>query len=135
MLQATLAKTDRAPRPTGSRNGVAVLIAITFTAWSGIGIARTTLLGLVAALAAVTSAVAQARPSTVRMTCAQARGLVVAHGGIVLGTGGYTYDRFVAHRGFCLITEVTRAAWVPTRDAPQCFVGYTCIEAEPWFDR
>jgi hypothetical protein len=76
------------------------------------------------------AAMAQGRPSTVRMTCAQARGLVAAHGAIVLGTGGYTYDRFVAHRGFCLITESTRAAWAPTIDTPHCPVGYTCVEAE-----
>ena len=74
----------------------------------------------------VTSAVAQPRPSTVAMSCHQAAGLVAASGGIVLGTGGYTYDRFVHHQGFCLRTEVTEAAWVPTRDTPQCFVGYRC---------
>ena len=74
----------------------------------------------------VTSAVAQPRPSTVAMSCHQAAGLVAASGGIVLGTGGYTYDRFVHHRGFCLRTEVTEAAWVQTRDTPQCFVGYRC---------
>jgi hypothetical protein len=53
----------------------------------------------------------------------------------VLGTGGHTYDRFVHHRGFCLITETTKPAWVPTRDTPQCFVGYTCVEADYWIDR
>lgn len=92
-------------------------------------------IGLFCALAATTgTAVAQNRPSTLRMTCAQARGLVAAHGGIVLGTGAYTYDRFVVHRGFCLITETTRPEWVPTVDTPQCFIGYSCIEAEPFLD-
>lgn len=81
-----------------------------------------------------TNALAQPRPSSVAMTCAQAAGLVASRGAIVLGTGGYTYDRFVHHRGFCLITETIRAAWVPTRDTPQCFVGYTCTEANPMFD-
>ena len=103
---------------------------------SGLGDALKASIGLVVALAAGTSAVvAQTRPSTLRMTCAQARGLVAAHGGIVLGTGAYTYDRFVVHRGFCLITETTRAEWVPTVDTPQCFIGYSCIEAEPFIDR
>jgi hypothetical protein len=82
-----------------------------------------------------TSALAQPRPSSVAMTCAQAAGLVASRGAIVLGTGGYTYDRFVHHRGFCLITETTKPAWVPTRDTPQCFVGYTCVEADFWVDR
>jgi hypothetical protein len=82
-----------------------------------------------------TSALAQPRPSSVAMTCAQAAGLVASRGAIVLGTGGYTYARFVHHRGFCLITETTKPAWVPTRDTPQCFVGYTCVEADFWVDR
>lgn len=74
------------------------------------------------------SALAQGRPSSVSMTCAQARGLVAARGGIVLGTGGQTYDRFVANRSFCEITESTVTAFAPTRDNPQCFVGYRCKE-------
>ncbi len=88
-----------------------------------------------AACLLVTSAAAQPRPSSVDMTCGQAAGLVAARGALVLGTGGYTYDRYVRHRGFCLITEVTKPAWVPTRDTPQCFVGYRCIESNPLFDR
>jgi hypothetical protein len=71
------------------------------------------------------------RPSTVAMSCAQARQLVASRGAIVLGTGGFTYDRFVAHRGFCeFITEITEPAWVPAGDTPQCFVGYRCKEPE-----
>ena len=102
---------------------------------TGLGTAFKASIGLLGAMAATTGpAVAQSRPSTLRMTCAQARGLVAAHGGIVLGTGAYTYDRFVVHRGFCLITETTRPEWVPTADTPQCFIGYSCIEAEPFLD-
>ena len=48
-----------------------------------------------------TSAVAQPRPSTVDMRCAQAAGIVAAQGAIVLGTGGFTYDRFVSDVGYC----------------------------------
>ena len=98
--------------------------------------AARTVLGLLAALApTVSPVVAQQGPSTVRMTCAQARGLVASYGGVVLGTGGYTYDRFVASRAFCLITETTRPAWVPTLDTPQCFIGYTCVDAGSRRDR
>jgi hypothetical protein len=75
-----------------------------------------------------TSAVAQPRPSTVDMRCAQAAGIVAARGAIVLGTGGFTYDRFVSDRRFCAITETTEPAWVPAADMPQCFVGYRCKE-------
>ena len=86
------------------------------------------------ALSAV-SAVAQSRPQSPRMTCAQAAGMVFQRGAIVLGTGGYTYDRFVRDRSFCEITEVTKPAFAPTLDKPQCFVGYTCIEPSGrWWD-
>lgn len=87
-----------------------------------------------AALAA-TSVSAQQRPSTPMLSCAQARGIVAQQGAAVLGTGGYTFDRFVSSRRFCEVTEVTRTTFVPTRDNPQCFVGYRCIEPSPddWF--
>ena len=86
-------------------------------------------LGLAVACLATTVA-AQPRPSTVAMRCGQAASLVASRGAIVLGTGGYTYDRFVAHRGFCLLSETTEAAFVPTIDNPQCFIGYRCKEAD-----
>jgi hypothetical protein len=69
---------------------------------------------------------ALARPNTTAMTCSKAHSLVQSHGAIVLSTGTWTYDRFVAHQGHCMLGEVTRPAWVPTRDNAQCFVGYTC---------
>jgi hypothetical protein len=81
------------------------------------------------AIVIATSAAAQPRPSTLQMTCGQAAALVASQGGIVLDTGGYTYDRFVAHRGFCLRSEVARTVWVPTRDTPNCHL-WRCKEAE-----
>ena len=83
---------------------------------------------LLTALALSAGAMAQPRPSTLAMTCSQAASLVQARGGIVLGTGGQTYDRFVAHRGFCQPTEAIKRAFVPTRDMPACLVGYRCFE-------
>ena len=44
---------------------------------------------------------AQARPQSPARSCAANRQSVLANGAVVLGTGGYTYDRFVFHRGFC----------------------------------
>jgi hypothetical protein len=96
---------------------------------------KTFLLSLAAILALATSVAAQPRPSSVAMSCRQAAGLVASRGAIVLGTGGHTYDRFVADRRFCLITEVTQPAWVPAADTPQCLVGYRCVEADRLFDR
>ena len=71
---------------------------------------------------------AQERPSSVTMTCRQAAALVSARGDLILGTGGFTYDRFVRDRSFCEPTEVTANAFVPTSDNPECLVGYRCIE-------
>ena len=82
-------------------------------------------------LVAATPALAQVGPMTPTMTCAQARGLVAAHGAIVLSTGRTTYDRFVAHEGFCQRDEWAAPAWVPTRDTPQCPVA-VCREDERW---
>ena len=67
---------------------------------------------------AVEPALAQSRPQSTRMTCGQAAALVFERGALVLGTGAHTYDRFVRHRGFCTVTEVTRPAFVPTLDIP-----------------
>lgn len=77
--------------------------------------------------AGLTRAVAQ-RLSTVDLTCAQARNVVLRQGAAVLGTGGQTYDRFVRDRNFCEPTEIGRRAFVPARDTPACFVGFTCYE-------
>lgn len=74
----------------------------------------------------VTGAQAQTRPSTVDMSCQASRQLVFSRGAIVLGTGGFTYDRFVRDRSFCDVTEYAHSAFVPSRDTPRCFVGYRC---------
>jgi hypothetical protein len=87
---------------------------------------RLVLVVVTAALA--TGAMAQPRLSTTDMSCNQAAGLVASRGAIVLGTGGYTYDRFVSDGRFCLRTEATDPAWVAAGDTPQCFVGYRCRE-------
>ena len=72
---------------------------------------------------AATSSQAQPRPSTVNRPSQQ---LVFSRGAIVLGTGGYGYDRFVRDRSFCEFNEYIQPAFVPSVDTPQCFVGYRC---------
>ncbi len=81
-----------------------------------------------AALGATAPALAQGRPTTTAMSCGQAARLVATRGAIVLGTGGPTYDRFVRDRSFCEPTEIARRAFRPTRDNPECLVGFTCYE-------
>lgn len=90
-------------------------------------------LGLVLALAA-TAAAAQSRPSTTTQSCETSRRMVAANGAIVLGTGGYTYDRFVRDRSFCEFDESTEPAWVPSRDTQTCMVGYRCKSRSHFFD-
>ncbi len=77
-------------------------------------------------------ALAQQRPSTLDRTCAANRQSVNASGAIVLGTGGFTYDRFVRDRGFCQHGDFLEPAFVPSRDTAQCFVGYRCKVDWPW---
>jgi len=76
--------------------------------------------------ASATGAHAQQRPFTPSLPCSQAQRIVFANGAAVLGTGTYTYDRYVRDRSFCEINEYIEPAWVPARDTPQCPVGYIC---------
>ena len=78
--------------------------------------------------------VAQPRASTLNMTCAQARVEVARRGAVVLGTGRDTYDRFVANRSYCEINEQLEPVWVPTRDVPQCPIGYRCTDNDFYWD-
>ena len=84
-----------------------------------------TLLAAVALL--IGASAATGRPATYAMTCAEAQALVASTGAIVMSTGQYTYERFVAHRGFCRHGEFADRVYVPTSDNPQCRIGYHCI--------
>lgn len=99
-------------------------------------LAIATFLAAASSGAVVSDALAQARPSTLGMSCGQAQSFVRSRGAIVLSTGGHTYDRFVASRQFCTPEEETVPTWAPTRDAAQCMVGYRCEMRRGWrFDR
>ena len=91
------------------------------------------LLSVLAATLAGTS-ISEARPSTTTMTCAQAAATVARAGAIVLSTGEFTYDRFVATNAFCLPGEITEAGVAQTRDARFCQVGYVCRQRERFED-
>jgi hypothetical protein len=69
----------------------------------------------------------ESRPSTLTMSCRQARTLVESRGAIVLATGRLTYDRFVAHGGLCSLGEIAEPAFEPSAETAQCFVGYRCV--------
>lgn len=76
-----------------------------------------------------------ARPSTLGMSCRQAQRLVAAEGAVVMSTGRHTYERFVAHPGYCMTAEWAHSATAPTTDSRSCPLGYICNTAPPlWFD-
>ncbi|KQP07444.1 hypothetical protein ASF28_15375 [Methylobacterium sp. Leaf99] len=68
--------------------------------------------------------------TTGRMTCADAMALVKRQGAILLDTGNQTFQRFVRDRSFCEITEIADLRFVPTRDNPECPIGYRCREPD-----
>jgi hypothetical protein len=83
-----------------------------------------------AMLFGIVAVVAAQESTTARMGCTAARDLVTRQGAIVLRTSPTTYDRYVATRAYCMSTEVTEPAFVPSADARDCFVGYTCREPQ-----
>lgn len=84
---------------------------------------------LAASMTFALSAQAQSgRPDTRQMTCKQAQALVKKQGSVVLTTGSSTFERFVAHAGFCEVDENNlRAVYAPTKDSKKCAVGYRCF--------
>ena len=66
------------------------------------------------------------RPDLRSMSCAQAQGLIASRGAVVMSTGQFTFDRFVANASFCTREEVTRRAYTPTGDNPRCALGLRC---------
>ena len=79
---------------------------------------------------AVNPASAQPRTPIVRLSCAEAMAMVKAEGAVTLGFGGRPPERLVRDRSFCEITEIAELRFVPTRDNPQCPVGYRCREPD-----
>jgi hypothetical protein len=73
-----------------------------------------------------TTASSQPRPTTTFLQCSQASGLVKSQGAVVISTGQFTYERFVADVTFCVRGEVLQPIWTKTADVEQCFIGYRC---------
>ena len=102
-------------------------IAATTIAARAIG---ATLIGatLMGSIAAAAPAVAEGRPDTRRMTCAEANAFVQRQGAVVMTTGRHTFRRFVAHRGYCDRWEIVWPETAPTRDNPQCVIRGVCTD-------
>ncbi|KST57041.1 hypothetical protein AO398_08610 [Methylobacterium sp. GXS13] len=72
------------------------------------------------------------RPAgTTRMTCAEAMALIKNEGDVVIA-GGTNSERFVSGPDQCNGSEIAELRFVPTRDNPQCPIGYRC--REPGFE-
>jgi hypothetical protein len=75
----------------------------------------------------------RAPASTTRlMSCGEAMALVKQEGAVVLAPAKGPPERFVRDRSFCAFSEIAELRFVPTRDNPQCPVGYRC--REPGFE-
>lgn len=74
---------------------------------------------------------AQSLPDSLTMSCESARQLVSQRGAVVLASGPVIFDRYVSTGLSCDPTQMTRPAWVPTKDTRQCFVGYRCTDRVP----
>ncbi len=69
---------------------------------------------------------AYARPDVRTMTCEQAKALVRQSGSVVMTTGKYTYERYVAGQANCERPYVIRRAWIVTKDTKKCQIGFRC---------
>jgi hypothetical protein len=70
-------------------------------------------------------AVAQIRPSTTTLTCAQAQSFVASRTSVLMNTGSSTYDTFVSSAVGCSGGNTAEPSWVRTRDNPECAL-YVC---------
>lgn len=77
---------------------------------------------------------AEARPAISDMSCQAARRFIASRGAAVMTTGPGTYHRIVAADVGCLLGEAPRAYFAPTRDHPQCHIGYICVTDEGQWD-
>ena len=85
------------------------------------------------AIFALAPALAEARPNTWEMTCAQAAGMVASNGAAVLQTKPRRYDRYLASPWACSPAGKEGVAqFAPTLDNPRCHIGFLC--KEPLFD-
>lgn len=83
------------------------------------------------AISLLSTQMVEARINTTNLTCHQTQNLVNSSGAIVLSTGRYTYDRFVANRSLCSGGDYIKRVYVSTRDRKSCPVRYVCTPDNP----
>lgn len=82
---------------------------------------------IVVAGAMLAPAIAMAQYTPPEISCGQARAQVNSRGAAVVYSSRHIYDRYVTSARFCSVGETTKAAFIPTIDTNQCFVGYQCV--------
>lgn len=90
------------------------------------------LLGLTASASALAQGRAAPQSATLRLSCAEAMVWVKREGEVTIAAGRGAPERLVRDRSFCEFSEVAELRFVPTRDNPQCPIGYRC--REPGFE-
>ena len=66
------------------------------------------------------------RPDLRAMSCAQAQALAASRGAVVMTTGQFTFERFVANQSYCTREETVRRAQVTAADGG-CVIAYRCV--------
>ncbi len=85
-----------------------------------------------AALAGIQVSEAQSgRPNSTTMTCSQVQAMITQRGAVVMSTGQYTFDRYVANFSYCQHGEFLRRDFIPTKDNNKCFVR-RCDPSRPF---
>ncbi len=79
---------------------------------------------VVFALLAATPAFA--RPDARTMTCASLNALIAREGAVVVTTGDFTFERFVASFQFCDSQTMLKSAYQATADDRRCVVNSVC---------
>lgn len=78
--------------------------------------------------ALIATAAAAQQPYSPELSCRSLEKIMKSRGAVVIGTSPTEYDRYVNSSQFCYSSQHTVAAWVPSADEADCFVGYTCRE-------
>ena len=94
-------------------------------------------LALVAAAATLAAAptVVQSRPDARQMSCREVQQLVRQSGSVVITTGQFTYQRFVANASYCDFFERVRQEYIDTEDTDVCPVSFVCERRLELFGR
>jgi hypothetical protein len=85
---------------------------------------------LIGALSWACQASAQTRLDAPSSTCAALQASLARLGGALVSTGPFLYDFYFANQSGCGIRRRPAPSYAATKDNPQCFIGYRCVESQ-----